>query len=67
MFISTSGESHECWLQPSTFFLKSLETIPIRLYVGDGLRKDIEEIPYQVDRTTTVTQWDFCQTAKCLI
>ena len=56
MLISTSGESHETWLEPSTFFLKSRETIPIRLYVGDGLRKDIEEIPYQVDRTTTFKQ-----------
>ena len=56
LLISTSGASHECWLEPNTFFLKSRESVPIRLYVGDGLRKDLEEIPYQADRTTTFRQ-----------
>lgn len=43
--------AHEYWFEPGSFFLRSGESTPVHLYVGDGLSKDLEERGFQPDMT----------------
>ncbi len=44
------GFAHELWLEPETFFPNPKLKTAVRLYIGDGLVKDREEFPIQLDR-----------------
>lgn len=44
--------AHEYWFEPETFFLRPNQKTTVHLYVGDGLTKDREERPFQLDKTT---------------
>jgi hypothetical protein len=41
--------AHEFWLEAEKFFLAVNESTPVHLYVGDGLAKDREERPFNLD------------------
>jgi uncharacterized GH25 family protein len=49
--LSLNASAHEFWMEPANFFPKPKESTAIHLYVGDGLRKDREERPYQTGKT----------------
>ena len=42
--------AHEYWFEPEKFNLQPNEKTTIRLYVGDGLINDREEIPFQKEK-----------------
>jgi len=48
---STSAFAHEYWLEPENFFPASNEKTVVHLFVGDGLIKDREERPFQLNKT----------------
>ena len=50
-FASTATFGHEYWLEPDTFFLKTGERTPLRLFVGEGLKKEEERV-FQASKTT---------------
>lgn len=50
LFFSASAFAHEYWLEPDKFFLAPDEKTAVRLFVGDGLKKE-EEKPFQISRT----------------
>lgn len=52
LLLSSSVQSfaHEYWFEPDSFFLKPNEKTPVRLYVGEGLKKE-EERPFQASKT----------------
>lgn len=50
-YSAVSSFAHEYWLQPEKFFLKAGERVPVRLFVGDGLSKDVEERPFSKAKT----------------
>jgi uncharacterized GH25 family protein len=41
------ARAHEYWFEPETFFAQPGQRVPVHLYVGDGLVKDVQERPYQ--------------------
>ncbi|HLA94373.1 MAG TPA: DUF4198 domain-containing protein [Pyrinomonadaceae bacterium] len=43
--------AHEYWLEPESFFLKPNEKAAVRLFLGEGLKKE-EERPFQMSKTT---------------
>lgn len=47
VLLSANLLAHEYWFEPETFFLAPRQSTPVRLYVGDGLVKDLKERPYQ--------------------
>ena len=47
--LSLQTFAHEFWLEPEKFFLAVNEPTPVHLYVGDGLVKDREERPFNLD------------------
>jgi uncharacterized GH25 family protein len=42
--------AHEYWLEPDSFFLKPGEKSAVRLFLGEGLKKE-EERPFQTSKT----------------
>lgn len=45
--------AHEYWFEPEKFALAPNEKTVVHLYVGDGLTKDREERPFQLEKTPT--------------
>ncbi len=45
-----SGVVHEYFLEPETFFSNSKDVVDVRLYVGEGLKKE-DEIPFKHSKT----------------
>ncbi|RMG01257.1 MAG: hypothetical protein D6735_12150, partial [Acidobacteria bacterium] len=52
IFYAKVAFAHEYWLEPKKFWGQIGEEIPIQLYVGDSLVKDLEERAFQKDKTT---------------
>jgi len=50
LLFSRAALAHEYWLEPDKFFLAPNELIVVRLFVGEGLKKQ-EERPFQRSRT----------------
>lgn len=51
ILLSANVFAHEYWFEPETFFPAANEKTVVHLYVGDGLTKDREERPFQLDKT----------------
>lgn len=51
-----SAFSHEYWLEPDNFFPAVGQKIDLRMYVGEGLKKE-EERPYQAEKTVLFRQF----------
>ncbi|MGD9563693.1 MAG: DUF4198 domain-containing protein [Pyrinomonadaceae bacterium] len=51
LLFSATGFAHEYWLEPESFFLAPNQKTIVRLFVGDGLIKDREERPFQLEKT----------------
>lgn len=51
MLLSANALAHEYWLEPATFFLPRGKSIPIRMYLGEGLKVE-EERPFQASKTS---------------
>lgn len=49
---STTAFAHEYWLEPENFFPATNEKTAVHLFVGDGLIKDREERPFQLNKTS---------------
>lgn len=51
IFYAKVAFAHEYWLEPKKFWGQIGEEIPIQLYVGDSLVKELEERVFQKDKT----------------
>ena len=56
LVFSAPAFPHEYWLEPETFFPAVGEKINIRMYLGEGLKKE-EERPYQAEKTVFLNQF----------
>lgn len=52
LLLSAAVYPHEYWLEPDTFFPAVRERVNLRLFLGEGLKKE-EERPFQKDKTTS--------------
>lgn len=50
--IAVEALAHEYWIEPAKFSIARGEKTQIKLLLGDGLVKDVEERPFQADKTT---------------
>ncbi|MGB7069782.1 MAG: DUF4198 domain-containing protein [Pyrinomonadaceae bacterium] len=50
LVFSVSAFAHEYWLEPDMFFLKAGEETALRLFVGEGLKKEEERL-FQASKT----------------
>lgn len=48
--LCAAASGHEYWLEPDSFFLKPSEKTLVRLFLGEGLKKE-EERPFQASKT----------------
>lgn len=62
LYLASTSEAHDYWLQPDSYYPKLLDTVSVRLLVGDGFVSD-QERPFQkkltlrfqqVNSTTTI-------------
>lgn len=51
VYFSADISAHEYWFEPATFSPEKGEKTAVHLYVGDGLTKDREERPFQLEKT----------------
>ncbi|MGQ0543035.1 MAG: hypothetical protein ACT4O9_14510, partial [Blastocatellia bacterium] len=49
LFVSVQGFAHEYWFEPDKFHLRPGEKTSVRLFVGEGLKKE-EERPFQASK-----------------
>ena len=49
--LSATTFAHEYWFEPDKFMLSANEKTAVHLFVGDGLIKDKQERPFQLDKT----------------
>lgn len=56
LFLSIQSFTHEYWLEPDNFFISVNQTMPVRLFLGEGLKKE-EERPFQLEKTTSFMRY----------
>ncbi len=59
---SANAFAHEYWFEPDNFFPAKNEQTAVHLYVGDGLIKDKEERPFQLEKTPMLELFSTNQT-----
>ena len=54
--------AHEYWIEPAKFSIAKGEKTQVKLLLGDGLIKDVEERPFQADKTALFSVFSRRQT-----
>ena len=60
--LTADALAHEYWIEPAKFSIAKGEKTQVKLLLGDGLVKDVEERPFQADKTTVFSVFSRRQT-----